>query len=602
MLFLIPLCIGILYRAYLIFYKFEVFTSDTAVLCLMAKHIMHATELPLLLHGQSYLGVFPAYCIALFFSVFGVTLTAFHIYMLVISILFYITLVLITSSLFSRQTVWWVVLFMMIPPYSFITLPGYCVYHVFLIYCAVFFWMTCRWFLSPAPVTFYLIGLAAGFGFYLHPMFLYNILFFLVAYIIKQYDLKAKRSLIYHAERMIFWSLCFLAGSIFYLIGLEQNWIYYNPFSQVLSSTPQISGISNTFTQALPQFFGIYTNSFFFRYFVAVFFAFSCLYAFYVLVSLRHTKPARWLAGLLTVCILLVFIFESLRNVPAARHLIPLCVSIPILISFILGDVYKRFSVLACGILVVLFAYNVHTVISAPSHHKDYSGLQTYLKENDFHYGFADFWLTYKLVFLSDESIILSPLYGVDRYPRYTHQVFDDNKPFYIFDYADPYQQGLCDYFEATLHNGPFVYEKHQYDDFIIYHEIRYEWHDQLLPVRLVRPIFEENFNIVPGSTETIDKTIDFPLSLPSESFRMINAVESPYIESFADDKKTVNFWVTTVPDEAMLCNESVLNKSFADHPAEHFSITTFFPQRKLFDFHMYFVDKRGKWRYMCIL
>jgi hypothetical protein len=35
----------------------------------------------------------------------------------------------------------------------------------------------------------------------------------------------------------------------------------------------------------------------------------------------------------------------------------------------------------------------------------------------------ADYWLSYKLTFLTAERIVVAPLNGVDRYPRYSAQV-----------------------------------------------------------------------------------------------------------------------------------------------------------------------------------
>jgi hypothetical protein len=36
---------------------------------------------------------------------------------------------------------------------------------------------------------------------------------------------------------------------------------------------------------------------------------------------------------------------------------------------------------------------------------------------------YADYWLSYKLTFLTGERIIVAPVSGVDRYPAYTAQV-----------------------------------------------------------------------------------------------------------------------------------------------------------------------------------
>jgi hypothetical protein len=42
------------------------------------------------------------------------------------------------------------------------------------------------------------------------------------------------------------------------------------------------------------------------------------------------------------------------------------------------------------------------------------------LRRADIRGGYADYWTSYKLTFLSNEDIIIAPTNGVDRYPKYT--------------------------------------------------------------------------------------------------------------------------------------------------------------------------------------
>ena len=45
------------------------------------------------------------------------------------------------------------------------------------------------------------------------------------------------------------------------------------------------------------------------------------------------------------------------------------------------------------------------------------------LKRNDFRGGYAEYWTAYKLTFLAQESIVVAPTDGIDRYPKYTEYV-----------------------------------------------------------------------------------------------------------------------------------------------------------------------------------
>ena len=45
------------------------------------------------------------------------------------------------------------------------------------------------------------------------------------------------------------------------------------------------------------------------------------------------------------------------------------------------------------------------------------------LKRNGIRGGYAEYWTAYKLTFLAQESIVIAPTDGIDRYPRYTEYV-----------------------------------------------------------------------------------------------------------------------------------------------------------------------------------
>jgi len=46
--------------------------------------------------------------------------------------------------------------------------------------------------------------------------------------------------------------------------------------------------------------------------------------------------------------------------------------------------------------------------------------LEGFFEENSVRTGYADYWLSYTLDYMTDERLVVAPYNGVDRYPRYT--------------------------------------------------------------------------------------------------------------------------------------------------------------------------------------
>ena len=600
------LCIGALYRYYLIFGKFDHFSSDTAVMCLIAKHIMQGVEYPFLFTGHSYIGAFPAYVLSLFFHVFDPTLMAFKAYTLVVSMLFYGIVIVFANATLNKRTTLFLSLILMCPPYSFITIPGYCVYHLFMVYIAVFFCVTYRFHKKPSNFLFYLLGFMCGLGFYLHPMFLYCIAFFSALLIFKQFENSEHENIQFISiEKIILWCFCFFVGSIPYWIGLEQNWIYYNPFSKYLTSNfNNISGATYLFTDTFPNLFGFDINNMILKYFVIMIYACSYLTLPYYFIRYikQNPKPIEWVISLFFIIVLGVFLFAFSISEHPTRHLIPLCFVTPFAIVFMLKSVAKKSLFPAILIIFVLLVYNVYTVISAPVPDKDYSELQQYLIDKNLTRGYADFWLTYKFIFLTDEQIILSPIYGVDRYEPYTHQVVQGINQFYLFDYDDEKQKEMCDIFEQTIQSAGIFFKKDFCNEFVIFHSLNMLWNKEILPIKYFRPIYEEYLQEIPEDKNFIHKILKFQLALPSNEYLLINNLYTPTASSYPAKTRYGNFQITSVPDQTVICSKDIFPDSFNQSDNAAFSIKTYLPKRKLFTFSMFTQDKRSQWRYICIL
>ncbi len=572
----------------------------------MTKHIMQGLEKPLLLHGQSYLSALPAYILSPFFHVFNPTLMAFKVYMLVMSMIFYGIVILFAKSIFNKRTTLFLALILMCPPYSFITIPGYCVYHLIIVYIAVFFWVVYKFYSKLSDLLFYILGLMCGFGFYLHPMFLYCLTFLAILLIFKQFETTEHVPIKFISiEKMILWCVCFFIGSIPYWIGLEQNWIYYNPFPKYF--TPHFSNITGAiylFTDTFPNFFGLDTNNMLLKYFVITIYGsayITLLYHFFRSIK-KTPKPIEWIISLFFIIISGIFLFAFSISEHPSRHLIPLCFITPFAMVFMLRSVAKKSLFPAILIICMYLIYNLYSVISAPSNTKDYSALQQYLEDNNFTRGYANFWLTYKLTFLTDEQIILSPIHGVDRYTPYTHQIVEDTNQFYLFDYDDKEQKEMCDIFEQTIKSASIFYKKDLFNEFVIFHSLNMLWNQEILPVKYFRPIYEEYFQERQEDKNVPYKLLKFQLALPPGAYLFINNLYVQKALSYPEETKYANFQITTVPDQAILCSKDIFPNAFNDNNSNTSSVTTYLPQRKLFTFSIFTQDKRSQWRYICIL
>jgi hypothetical protein len=65
------------------------------------------------------------------------------------------------------------------------------------------------------------------------------------------------------------------------------------------------------------------------------------------------------------------------------------------------------------------------------------AALEQYLQQQGVRAGYADYWLSYTLDFLTNERLVLAPYNGVDRYPAYTEQVGRAPVRAFIFWHAD---------------------------------------------------------------------------------------------------------------------------------------------------------------------
>jgi hypothetical protein len=147
-----------------------------------------------------------------------------------------------------------------------------------------------------------------------------------------------------------------------------------------------------------------------------------------VAVAFLHVGRARTrFFHLFVVAAIGLFVVSgSYVDAQSYRYLMPLHAALPVLYAFVADLVWRR-GVLPGALLAVAFiGLFVWQQVSwyqrlAPDTHA--ALLLQCARERDINYARAGYWLAYKLTFLSDETVIVAPMDGVDRYPLYTKAV-----------------------------------------------------------------------------------------------------------------------------------------------------------------------------------
>ncbi len=127
---ILGLAVGVGVKAWLVLTQAVPFNGDEAVVALMARHILRGAR-PVFFYGQAYMGSLDAWLIAGAFRLFGETVWAIRLVQIALYALFLVTLKMLCNRLFETDAVGaWAVLVAAIPPlvvttYTTATLGGY---------------------------------------------------------------------------------------------------------------------------------------------------------------------------------------------------------------------------------------------------------------------------------------------------------------------------------------------------------------------------------------------------------------------------------------------------------------------------------------------
>ena len=124
-----------------------------------------------------------------------------------------------------------------------------------------------------------------------------------------------------------------------------------------------------------------------------------------------------------------IFILSSRTlSVEYSRYLFPIYPIITLSIGLFLYEVYKKSKFISISILIFIIffyvRYNIDLFINSYFYrHRTFYPIINFLKYYGIKGGYADYWINYAIVFLTNEEIILSPYDGNNYYPEYTEYV-----------------------------------------------------------------------------------------------------------------------------------------------------------------------------------
>ena len=440
------------------------FDSDEAVVALMAKHIL-AGERPVFFYGQSYMGSLDAFLIAAGYRVFGVSLFAVRLVQAVLFAGLVLATYQLVRRLYSDETTAQITALLFALPvpllglYTTITLGGYGEVLLFGT-CLLILGHQVTYEAQSSWLRWALLGFIAGLAFWVLPMTAVYMLPVAIV-VLRQWR----------------WQLGGRYGLalVAFVLGSSPWWAHcishpdvcieplIRPAASQVTSTGWLAGISfrtlGFLFLGIPSLWGLrnpwsaeVTLSFL-AVLVLVVYLGSLLYA------LRVRNSKRFLPMAMGATFVVIFLITPFGNDATGRYLLPLCLPVALLAAELIRALKRHSMLLAAGVLACVLTFNISTTLgaamSAPAGmtaqldarfqfgNEHDANLLSFLEQEDERLGYGNFWVAYKITFLSDEKIVIAPRLSYkadlskegiqDRYPAYSRQVdASPDPPFYI--------------------------------------------------------------------------------------------------------------------------------------------------------------------------
>ncbi|MBN2499224.1 MAG: glycosyltransferase family 39 protein [Anaerolineales bacterium] len=468
---LLALLIAAVLKAVLIWADVVTFNGDEAVIALMARHINRLGTRPVFFYGQAYMGSLDGYMVAAAFRIFGEKVFAIRIVHGILYLLFLWTGWLLARRLFKHSRIADIaVLLAAIPPvvmstYTTATLGGYTqslvLGNIILLlgYEVTFGEKENTWWAwlalgAVSGLAFWVLGIS---GVYILPVGLVGLLHF-----------KFKRLPFYALAALGF----FLGGILWWNYNFTHDWAALQTLGgpEMVATTP-FDRLLGLLFLGIPAVLGLrapWALDYFPLPLIFVILIFYLAVALFVIVKLREARRNSEIKagmapgtitflGVLVGAFVVVFVGSNFGLDSTGRYLLPLYLPFTYATATFVHAAWKRKRSWGIGLLVLVMALNAAgTWLGAISTDKlttqfdpitsfDNSyddALMDFLNERGISRGYSNYWVTFRLAFLSDEQLIFSPelpykddLSYTDndnRYPRYAQMADDSDEVAYI--------------------------------------------------------------------------------------------------------------------------------------------------------------------------
>jgi hypothetical protein len=467
--------------------KYAIVDSDTAVFCLMAKHIFHLKEFPIYEWGAHYAGTLACYTGAVFFKFFGISALSYSMMKALFTcILIAVNLILAREVLDKRGFI--AASFMIILPSIWvITCSLMETLSEMLIFGSLILWLLVKWNKKEGghgdldcPV----IGFLCGIGLWIQPASIPFALTAAAVFITGKRRSAFPRALVFFAAGLL---IGFLPGIIYS--------IQY-PGASLLRFAGRVLDLDRTVLSS-PNLMQIVSGKVLWRisaipgYFFDIPYRLSrlagTLSSLVFLVSLLWVIARNGLTvssgkrlsdlGVLTIFIIFFVIFyATLVGEDHPRYMLPLAIVMPIFIGKFLSDIFTKRSIVAVILLSAIVLTSCHDAGAAILHEREYNygELARWLDSKDIRYGYSDYWTAFPVMFESNEKVIISPTLFKpahdDRYPAYTQAVRDAKEQAFIID-RSMYPLAVAEMERYLAYSG-ISYKKDRVRDFIIFHHL----------------------------------------------------------------------------------------------------------------------------------
>jgi 4-amino-4-deoxy-L-arabinose transferase-like glycosyltransferase len=461
------LAFALVFKLTVVIYDSIPFNSDEAIVALMARHIINGAR-PIFFYGQAYMGSLDAWLVAIAFWFFGEQVIVIRVVQSALYLIYLLTLWILARRLFrdpvvSNFAIWVAAVpTVLVTTYTTATLGGYGEVLILGNLILLFGYEVTFGVLRDSKITWFGLGVVGGIAFW--TLGIAGVYLFAVALVVI-WKFSFKRLRLY-----FFAVIGFFIGSIpWWYFNLNEAW-------EALAVLTRTSSVSSVNISALMHAFGFLIlgipTLLGFRFPwtpdyapLPILFVFLLLYgslSFFIVLGIRRRllpirKGVLVLFGSFILIFLLIFMGTRFGIDATGRYLLPLNLILVLSISLMLSAAWRYNRYLGIGLLILVLMINgFETVRAAGSVDKittqfdpisrfdngSDQALIDFLLDQDETRGYTNYWVTYRIAFLSNESIIYSPRlpYSVDlqyiptdnRYPVYDEIVANSPKVAYI--------------------------------------------------------------------------------------------------------------------------------------------------------------------------